>query len=103
MHQRMAERARSAADEGDDVDRIAPKIIGALAELDHELAPPRHHAWPGQRLALSTANQLEQRLVPGRAPGELDVLIAQLAQKHRSRRVQAAELADIEHVRLALP
>ena len=76
MHERATDRARRAAEKGDDVERVVPGSSRAFAELDHELAPARDVAGTfGQRLELESADEIEQRLVLGADAGQLDAFL----------------------------
>ena len=45
MHQHVDDRVRGASDEGDHVDRVAPRLVGGLAELGDEFARTATPSW----------------------------------------------------------
>jgi hypothetical protein len=100
MDERMDQRIRRTREKRDDVERIPPRIVRALAEGDDQLAPSRDRLASGQRLELQAADELEQRLVRGADPDDVHALAAKLAQVQRAGGVEVAKLAQVERARL---
>src|SRR6266566_7426302 len=92
VYQRVADPTAGAPDESDDVERVMPGVVGALAKLDDELSPPWNGRHCRQRLQLEPTDEIEQRPVVGANAGQFDTLVAKPAQKQRAGRVEAAQV-----------
>src|SRR5207244_13394301 len=52
VQERLTDRTGGPADEGDDFERVAPRVVRALAKLDDELTSPRNGGLRWKRLSL---------------------------------------------------
>ncbi len=69
---------------------------------DDELAPAGIGFRLRQGFELQAADEIEQRPVLGPDAGELHASVAEPAQKQRARRIETAEVGEIERALLAL-
>ena len=97
-----AVEARRPADKSDDIERVVPGVVRAFAKLDDALAPCGNRLRLRERLELQTADKVEQCLVLGPDAGQRHALVAKSAQEQRARRIELAQLAQIERAGLLL-
>src|SRR6266851_7568673 len=98
----MGDGVRGATDERDHVEGVVPGLLRAPAQADDELAPTGFGFRLRQGFELQAADEIEQRPVLGPDAGELHAPVAEAAQEQRARRIETAEVGEIERALLAL-
>src|SRR5258708_24527607 len=90
VQERARRRVERAPDEGGDVDRVARRVLRALAEVAHELAAAPDGGHLRQRLEIEGANEVEQRLVLGAPPRALHLLVDHAPEEEGAGPIDAA-------------